>query len=258
MTTSYVGNGRVVLIASPGRVLTDVAAKFVGSEKSLDDIISSPYDREIVRNIMNSGHRSACEFDGYVFGVEGYSRVTEVQLVRKRLASYMIKSGRKDKNGSRSWDMVYPSVLENFSAYGHVTDADSVDHHIKLNVRILLDLIEQWYEVGVGLGYNEQDLRYVKPQATEFKAIVGMNCHSLLDWFSIRCCMNAQDEIRDLANKMLALVKDATPDLFINAGPSCKQIGYCPEGRLQNSSCRGKIPTKDEAFNAIKKYYDTK
>ena len=34
------------------------------------------------------------EFDFFLFGVEGYSRVTEVQLVRKRLASYLIKSGR--------------------------------------------------------------------------------------------------------------------------------------------------------------------
>ena len=42
----------------------------------------------------------------------------------------------------------------------------------------------------------EEDLRYLKPQATEFKGLIGMNAHALMDWFAIRCCRNAQAEIR--------------------------------------------------------------
>jgi hypothetical protein len=55
---------------------------------------------------------------------------------------------------------------------------------------------------------------------TEIEAIIGMNAHALLDWFQIRMCMNAQTEIRDLAQRMCHLCKQAAPDLFKEAGPS--------------------------------------
>lgn len=51
----------------------------------------------------------------------------------------------------------------------------------------------------------------------------------------------AQWEIRGLANRMLALVKDVSPVLFKNAGASCVQ-GFCPEGDM---SC-GKAPTLEQ------------
>ncbi len=96
-------------------------------------------------------------------------------------------------------------------------------------------------------------MRYLKPEATEFKGIIGMNAHALRDWFKIRCCRNAQAEIRDMAMKMLKLCKEAAPDLFEGAGPSCVELGYCPENRLQNSACKGHIITKDEALKILKK-----
>ena len=102
MNKQNVGDGKVVLISGGGKIYTDIAARFVRSEKSLDEIIGSEYDKSIVQNIMNSGHKAAVEFDYFIFGVEGYSRVTEVQLVRKRIASYMIKTGRANKNGKRN------------------------------------------------------------------------------------------------------------------------------------------------------------
>lgn len=84
------------------------------------------------------------------------------------------------------------------------------------------------------------------------------NCHSLRDWFRIRCCKNAQTEIRDLAMKMLNLCKDAAPDLFEDAGPNCIRLGYCPENNLQHEDCKDKIPTKDQALKIIKDNYKEK
>ena len=105
----YTGNGKVVLLAGGGKIYTDIAARFVRSERSLEEIVASPYSRQIVRNILESGHRAALEFDFFLFGVEGYSRVTETQLVRKRLASYLIKSGRAELGGKRRFSVVYPA-----------------------------------------------------------------------------------------------------------------------------------------------------
>lgn len=269
MNLKNVGEGKVVLIAGGGKIYTDIAARFVKSERKLEDIISSPYDKNIVNNIVNSGHKAAVEFDYFIFGVEGYARVTEVQLVRKRLASYMIKTGRAQKNGKRSFNVVMPKDIEDFSAKypnfnaGNVilpngkTVAEELNvNSVTLNMSSndILNMIECWYNTGVEIGKKEEELRYLKPQATEFKAIIGMNAHALLDWFSIRCCMNAQTEIRDMANKMMALCKEAAPDVFQNAGPNCKVLGYCPENDFQNENCKGKILTKNKALEILKSY----
>lgn len=246
MNLATVGNGNVVLIAGGGKVYTDIAARFTRSEKSLTEIIASPYNADLVRSIVEKGHLAATEFDYFLFGVEGYSRVTEVQLVRKRIANYLIKSGRVDKHGKRSYDVVVPENILSHTAECTLPDGQK----ISLSATDLLSLMEQWYDAGVEQGYEEEELRYLKPQATEFKALVGMNAHALLDWFKIRCCMNAQTEIRDLAWKMLRLCKQAAPALFEDAGPSCVQLGYCPENNFQNAACH--TITKEQAMQLLK------
>ena len=247
ITEKYTGDGEVVLIAGGGKIYTDIAARFVASERSLADIVGSPYSKKIVQNILESGHRAALEFDYFIFGVAGFSRVTETQLVRKRLASYLIKSGRAELHGKRQFSVVYPKDVANFTA--KVTLPNGAE--ISLKGSDLADLTSQWYDAGIEAGFPEEDLRYLKPQATEFKGIIGMNAHALLDWFAIRCCKNAQAEIRDLAWKMLKLCKEAAPDLFVNAGPNCQQLGYCPENSRQNKACKGHILTKNEAMKLL-------
>lgn len=270
MKKDYVGNGKVELIAGGGEIYTDIAARFVKSERDLEDIIASPYSKKLVRRIIESGHEAAVEFDFFIFAVEGYARVTEVQLVRKRIASYMIKSGRADKKGKRSFDIVLPDNIEDFQAGFPVTvdsiqlkDGSSISQYLpdsvsevifNYNSDNILKLIENWYNQGVKRGLPEEDLRYIKPQATEFKALIGMNAHALRDWFRIRCCRNAQTEIRDLANKMLKICKDTAPDLFSDAGPNCVRLGYCPENKMQHPDCQGRILTKNEALKILKEH----
>lgn len=246
MNIKHTGQGTVVLIAGGGKVYTDVAARFTRSERPLEEIIASPYDANLVRSIVDKGHMAATEFDYFIFGVEGYSRVTEVQLVRKRLASYLIKSGRVDKGGKRSFDMVLPPAIMNHRASCTLPNGND----IWLDADSLMNMLEDWYNQGVEAGYKEEELRYLKPQATEFKGIIGMNAHALLDWFKIRCCKNAQYEIRDMATKMLALCREASPDLFAGAGPSCISLGYCPEGNFQNKGCH--IIRKEQALELLK------
>lgn len=247
MNIKYVGNGTVQLIAGGGKVYTDIAARFTRSERDLCEIISSPYNADLVRGIVDKGHLAATEFDYFIFGVEGYSRVTEVQLVRKRLASYLIKSGRVDKGGKRSFDVVLPESVSKFTSKVFIP---KLGYEIEMTPADIINIIEQWYEYGVHVGIPEQDLRYLKPQATEFKAIIGMNAHALLDWFKIRCCKNAQEEIRDMANKMLKICKEVSPDLFLNAGPSCVSLGYCPESEFQNPACH--VIRRKEALEILR------
>lgn len=269
MNKTYIGDGQVVLLSGGGKIFTDIAARFVGSERSLAEIIASPYDKQIIQNILESNHYSATEFDYFIFGIEGYSRVTEVQLVRKRLASYLIKSGRINKHGKRSFDVVLPHSIEEFSCSYRgfpmedvilpdgTTLLESSGYPEGSTVRLhicaedLLNMIECWYNNGVNLNIPEEELRYLKPMATSTRIIFGITTHGLLDWFKIRCCQNCMKETRDLANKILKLCKDAAPDLFENAGASCVSLGYCPENTRQHPNCQNKIPTHKEVLNLI-------
>ena len=246
MKISTVGEGKVVLLAGGGKIYTDTAARFCRSEKSLDELAGAPHDVELVWRIVQSGHEAALEFDWFIFGVEGYSRVCETQLVRKRMASYLIKSGRVDKHGKREFCTVLPPSLED-RMYTITIHRDSIT---RLSASDICDIIRQWYEAGVAEGIPEEDLRYLKPQATEFKGVIGMNAHALRDWFRIRLCNRAQAEIRDLARKMFRLCKEAAPELFVGAGPSCEVLGYCPEME-QCRQRKGRVPTKAQAMKAL-------
>lgn len=248
------GEGQVHLIAGGGRVYTDIAARFVRTEKPVVELIQSEYNPQIVRNILESKHYAALEFDFFIFGVEGFSRVTETQLVRKRHASYLIKSGRAELNGKRTHKYCIPESVRNYTTavsidYGHNNEPPLV---FDIDGDQLADVCSQFYDNGLRDGLPEEDLRYLKPQATEFKGIIAMNTCAIRQWVNIRMCKNAQSEIRDLATKMLKLCKEVSPDLFKNAGASCVELGYCPEGRLQNTKCKGKIPLLKDLKDAYK------
>ena len=276
-----VGNGKVFLIAGGGKTYCDVAAKFCRTEKDVKDIIASPQSKELIKALISSGHEASLEFDDFIFGIQGYARVTEVQLVRKRHGSYMIKSGRVDENGKRRMDVVIPEGIKNFAAKQIInpekltlkfSNTNGITK-VKLNdcfplmkqqfgqtenpaviyeydYMDILNLIDTWYTEGVQLNIPEEELRYMKPQATEFKAAIKFNAAALRDWALIRMCNRAQFEIRDLCTKMVALAKQAAPELMEGIGPSCKVFGYCPEGE-QCEKLQGIVPTKKQAIEFI-------
>lgn len=263
------GNGiKVKLIgAMPRESFVDIAAGVTRSEKSMEELVTMDYNEKLVKKVVNMNHLATTEFDYYVFAVEGASRVAEVQLVRKRLASYIIKSGRVEKNGKRSYDVVVPKSIKDFYAPIKidaskilVNDSTNLEDligrgntlEIDLTYGDLCDMTKQYYDKGVSLGYPEEDLRYAKQQGTEWKGLIAMNGHALLDWFKIRCCMNAQYEIRTMANTMLRLAQEHSPALFENAGASCKCLGYCPENEYQHKYCKGKVMTHEEVKALIK------
>jgi thymidylate synthase (FAD) len=254
LQVSHVGEGKVYLIAGGGKIYTDIAARFVRSERPVETIVDSPYDAKLVENILSSGHLAATEFDYFIFGVEGYSRVTETQLVRKRIASYLIKSGRAELNGKRKYSLVYPEILEYIKPMSFTLEGSITDATLLVDANFMNKLNCAWYDHLLDQGAAEEDARYYKPQATEFKAIIGMNAHSIIEWTRIRCCKNAQTEIRHLATSMLKLCKEVAPDLFKYAGASCVGLKYCPENKYQHKDCKGKIPTHDEVKEMIKAY----
>jgi len=86
-----------------------------------------------------------------------------------------------------------------------------------------------------------EDARFVLPNACETKIVVTMNVRTLFNFFQHRCCNRAQWEIKAVADEMLRLCKQAAPELFKNAGPSCVMKGKCPEGAM---SCGKMVEVK--------------
>ena len=265
---------RVKLIgAMPRESYVDIAATFTRSEKDMDDIVSMPYNEKLVKKVVGMNHLATTEFDYFIFAVEGCSRVVETQLVRKRLASYLIKSGRVEKGGKRSFDIVRPKSLKKFYATVNlnpsrilINDSENLGRmvgynaltQIDLTFEDLMDILDEWYSAGVRANIPEEDLRYAKPQGTEWKGLVAMNAHAWLDWLKIRVCKNAQHEHRDLAMKFMKELKGHSPALFENAGASCKVLGYCPENEYQHCDCKGKIMTHTNVKILIKEAMSSK
>ena len=279
-----VGDGKVFLIAGGGKTYCDMAAKFCRTEKDVEEIIASPQSKKLISDLIASKHVAALEFDDFIFGIQGYARVTEVQMVRKRIASYLIKSGRVEENGKRRMDVVIPDSIKTFHAK-HVLNPEKLIvkftnpngiAEVKLNdcfplmkqqfaqtsnptiiydydYSDILSLIDSWYTEGVIQHIPEEDLRYMKPQATEFKAAVKIDAANLRNWARIRMCNRAQFEIRDLVTKMVSLARNAAPELMEGVGPSCVCDGYCSE-REQCEQLKGKVPTRDQVLKFINEH----
>lgn len=183
-----------------------------------------------LEHALASGHESVAEHATFTFQVEGVSRVTEIQLVRHRLASYSIQSGRYcDRMASEfiipeSITKAMDAELMNGGGWG----PDGCLEGDLENLRMELDIIDDRMQK---LGIPAEDRRYLYPQGIMTNIVLTMNARELRHFFGERFCTRAQWEIREMAEKMLDEVKKVAPALFEGVGPKCMRLGYCPEAK---------------------------
>ena len=171
----------------------------------------------VLSTIMAGGHFSTLEHVSYTFAIDGVSRALTHQLVRHRLASFNQQSQRYVK----------------FKEGIEVIKPDTIAKNEKANALFdsAMQVAEQAYADLVELGIPAEDARFVLPNAAETKIVVTMNVRELLHFFELRCCNRAQWEIRELACKMLDLVRPSAPFVFKRAGAPCVS-GPCREGKM--------------------------
>ncbi|SDO06443.1 thymidylate synthase (FAD) [Desulfonauticus submarinus] len=211
------------------------AKGFVGKDfkKWVKGEVPLEQQKQFIENILASGHQSPIEHVSFTFAVEGVSRALTHQLVRHRIASYSQQSQRYVD----AKDFCYilpPAIAKNEEAKAIFEEFMTQAAETYAKLQAILE------DSGRGKKANE-DARYVLPNACESKIVFTMNCRSLLNFFELRCCNRAQWEIRNMAWKMLKLVREKLPVVFNLAGPKCERLGYCPEG--EKFSC-GKYPCK--------------
>jgi thymidylate synthase (FAD) len=169
----------------------------------------------MISEITGLGHHSVIEHASYTFSIEGVSRALTHQLVRHRIASFSQQSQRYVSIKEPSY-VTPPSVAKD---EGLKEKFDSAMGAAWLAYRALVEKVPA------------EDARYVLPNACTTNITVTMNARELWHFLSLRCCSRAQWEIREVAEEMLKLLKEASPRIFSEAGPPCVR-GPCPEGKL--------------------------
>jgi len=176
---------------------------------------------EFVARILASGHDSPIEHVSFTFAVAGVSRALSHQLVRHRIASYSQQSQRYVD--ARDFDYILPPAV------AAIPEARTRFMAAMEQAGAAYTAIRDILVAHGREGKAAEDARFALPNACETKIVVTMNCRSLLHFFELRCCNRAQWEVRALANRMLALCREALPVLFTGAGARCERLGYCPE-----------------------------
>ena len=242
---------KVQLIAhtpEPDKLIA-AAAKLCYSAVGTDEILDglTPEKTEKFIDMLSSlGHESPVEHATFTFAIEGVSRSLLAQLTRHRIASYSVQSQRYV--GKEDFDFIIPpeieaipeakelflKAMENDRETYRELNRILTEKHTKTNIDAGMD---EKKAVSAASKKANEDSRYVLSNACDTKIVMTFNIRSLYNFFSLRCCSRAQWEIRELACRMLALVKVVSPALFKNAGPSCVS-GKCSEGAF---SC-GRMP----------------
>lgn len=221
-----------------------MAAKLCYSHAGVEELqekIEAKDQAAFVEKLASIGHLSPIEHVSFSFGVEGISRACSHQLVRHRVASYSQQSQRYVRE--EQFDYVIPPSIKQDPAL--VREFERCMTEAQANYTKVLRRLE---DLGFRGEAGQQDARYLLPNAAETKIVVTMNARELLHFFRVRTCNRAQWEIREMAGRMLALVKRAAPTIFAKAGPGCLYAS-CPEGKM---TC-GKIDEVRKKFGVVKK-----
>lgn len=152
-----------------------------------------------IQKLLTAGHETPIEHASATFDIEGISRVCSHQLVRHRIASFSQRSMRYvDQMGAAN--VIPPSIMNDNEALLVWKDA-SREGKIA-------------YTKMINLGIPKEDARFVLPLATETGLVVTMNFRELRAVFKLRLDKAAQWEIRELAGRMLELVRPYAPSVF--------------------------------------------
>ena len=205
----------------------DMAARTCTSSEC-PELLTAVNKARALEHALASGHESVAEHATFTFQVEGVSRVTEIQLVRHRLASYSIQSGRYcDRKASEfiipeSISKAIESELMNGGGWSPNGCLEDDLNELKRD----LDAIDARMQK---MGIPAEDRRYLYPQGIMTNIVFTMNARELRHFFKLRLCKRAQWEIRELAECMYECVKNIAPVLFEGVGPACIMDGKCKE-----------------------------
>ena len=177
--------------------------------ETISQIASICYDSDpkdplkLVKHLYRNGHHSVFEHIYFTFKIEGISRACSHQLVRHRHCSFTQRSQRYCSEND--FQTIYPKSIK------------AID--TKEGYDALMEYITECYTELVALNVPNEDARYVLPNACATSLYLSCNLRELIHIANERLCSRAQWEIRELVQKMVALID---PKLHFMLVPKCK------------------------------------
>ena len=165
-----------------------------------DDKISNGSAAKFIKSIIKSGHESVLEHGVASFRISGFSRISSQQLTRHRIASFTQRSQRYVKEGQFEF-IVPPSIMANEEARDEFICA--------------MEFIQVMYDAMVNeYGIKKEDARFLLPNACETELVMTCNFREWRHFLKLRLSRHSQWEIRQLAQKILALLVYCAPNVF--------------------------------------------
>ena len=191
--------GRAALLESPAHPLETLrlAGRFAGRELAVRDLVRDARPREL-------------EALSYLFSFSDLSLAGLTHLARHRMLSLLVQS----------------------SAHAAARGAYIVPASVRENAEALKRYRAAFARASAYAAGHKQWAHYCALAGNTVDALVSMNARELLHFMELRACNRAQWEIRGLANQLLCLLRQRSPELFGQYGPACRVRGACPEGRL--------------------------
>ncbi len=167
--------------------------------------------------LMLEGHSSPLEHVSFTFEVEGISRACLAQLTRHRTFKFNVMSQRYVD--AKNFDFVMPNL-------DYIPD-DYKKTHLEYYIKHMFEEIREMYCFLIEHGLKKEDARAILPQATTCNLIVTMDLNNFRNFLKQRLCKHAQQEIRELAQEMVKLLKPHIP--FVDYKVLRCQKGLCNE-----------------------------
>ena len=190
---------------SPEKLIGDAARVCYQSEGSNNTVL--------IEKLIQSGHTSVLEHAKFTFKISEVSRVLTHQLVRHRIASYSQESQRYVHKGG--FNFVTPDRIKRAGL------EERYSFYVKQQEQAYSFLIEKLMNKGYSEKEAIESARYLLPNAVCSEIVATFNYRSLWNFFTLRCCDRAQNEIQKLAYKMLKICKRKAPSVFEKAGAKC-------------------------------------
>lgn len=181
--------------------ITANAEKLIENAGRTAHLSTGENTEKFIKMLIKKGHNSVLEHASATFRIKDVSRALTHQLVRHRLASYTQKSQRYVSE--KEFEYVEPeSIKENKDAHIIFTE--------------FMNGAKETYSKLKELGIRNEDARFVLPNAVCTEIVITANLREWRHILKLRSAADAQWEIREMAVRILKILKKHTPTVFFD------------------------------------------
>lgn len=185
---------------------------------------------ELVSKIFKTGHRSIVRHSMAAFLVSDVSQSLLRHISRHPHINLTVESARYCNMGRKP--CVIPPFLKGQDMQEYLGDYNKI-----------IKIYNKWNKREK---YSQKEQKEISkmflPLSSTVNLVVSGNYQALYEFLQLRSCARAEWEIRNLAKRMIRILKEKIPVAFKELGCKGDELGYCPE---IYGSC-GKHPLKNK------------